>query len=121
MQCPKRRLENPPIAERCDCGYDFASRTMKVSYLDMDENGLAPAPSEEVRKKGKRDMATGSVMFILGVGVTAVNYGMSIKSGGPFAITSGAIAWGILFFVRGVNRSRTGIDHGFWGKKTSRP
>jgi hypothetical protein len=33
MECPNCGLENPPIAQRCDCGYDFPSREMKGSYL----------------------------------------------------------------------------------------
>jgi hypothetical protein len=30
--CPECGLINPPDAQRCDCGYDFASRTMQQSY-----------------------------------------------------------------------------------------
>jgi len=33
MRCPNCRLENPPTAERCDCGYDFPSGKIKASYL----------------------------------------------------------------------------------------
>ena len=33
MQCPNCNLENPLSAERCDCGYDFASASLKESYL----------------------------------------------------------------------------------------
>jgi hypothetical protein len=33
QDCPKCGRVNPDTADRCDCGYDFSSRTMKVSYL----------------------------------------------------------------------------------------
>jgi hypothetical protein len=33
QQCPKCGLFNPPDAARCDCGYDFASKSVKSSYL----------------------------------------------------------------------------------------
>ena len=32
-RCPKCRLFNPPEAERCDCGWDFATGTQQQSYL----------------------------------------------------------------------------------------
>jgi uncharacterized membrane protein YvbJ len=31
--CPNCGLGNPPNAQRCDCGYDFDSMTVKESYL----------------------------------------------------------------------------------------
>jgi hypothetical protein len=31
--CPKCGLVNPPDAQRCDCGYDFVTRTVEESYL----------------------------------------------------------------------------------------
>ena len=32
MRCPRCRLINPETAQRCDCGYDFASRRVEVPY-----------------------------------------------------------------------------------------
>jgi len=37
MECPKCKLLNPEGAERCDCGYDFASGEMKASYLKAEQ------------------------------------------------------------------------------------
>jgi hypothetical protein len=32
-KCPRCGLYNPAEAQRCDCGYDFASGQVKTSYL----------------------------------------------------------------------------------------
>lgn len=37
QNCPKCRLVNPPDAQRCDCGYDFGSRSMQQSLLNPKE------------------------------------------------------------------------------------
>lgn len=37
MECPKCSLINPQTAQRCDCGYDFESGTMKRPYLSSEE------------------------------------------------------------------------------------
>jgi hypothetical protein len=37
MECPNCRLLNPATAQRCDCGFDFASRTVGRSFLSPAE------------------------------------------------------------------------------------
>jgi hypothetical protein len=41
MDCPKCKLINLPAAERCDCGYDFTTRTMEHSYLTEHDRRLS--------------------------------------------------------------------------------
>jgi hypothetical protein len=45
QDCPKCGLVNPPDAQSCDCGYDFASRTMRSSYLGHEWTGATLAPT----------------------------------------------------------------------------
>jgi hypothetical protein len=33
LKCPNCGLINPPTAERCDCGYDFVSKTIEEPYF----------------------------------------------------------------------------------------
>ncbi len=47
--CPKCGLINPETAQRCDCGYDFVSRTMKESYLGpKDQRALSTLTSGDI-------------------------------------------------------------------------
>ncbi len=32
LKCPKCRLASPDEAQRCDCGYDFVSKTVQMPY-----------------------------------------------------------------------------------------
>ena len=41
--CPMCRLVNPPEAERCDCGYDFAARQFVGSLLPKARDGRGSA------------------------------------------------------------------------------
>ena len=40
MDCPKCGLVNPATARRCDCGYDFMSKTAQAPYVIKTEHKL---------------------------------------------------------------------------------
>jgi len=46
MKCPICKLENPDIARRCDCGYDFFTKSLEKSYLtdNGESNGTSRKP-----------------------------------------------------------------------------
>ena len=45
MECPNCGLFNPPTAQRCDCGFDFPSQTVRGSLLSRKElRNLAADP-----------------------------------------------------------------------------
>lgn len=37
MDCPRCKLINPDIAQRCDCGYDFETKTVEKPYGKVEE------------------------------------------------------------------------------------
>jgi len=45
VQCPKCRLFNPDTAIRCDCGYDFRTKTIEASYLVAKRQPQSPGGS----------------------------------------------------------------------------
>jgi hypothetical protein len=51
MKCPRCGLINPDTALRCDCGYDFAAKEIRESYVAAAEN--AKAGNETNRRFGR--------------------------------------------------------------------
>lgn len=43
LKCPNCGLINPVTAERCDCGYDFPSETIKTPYVKEPEERIEPS------------------------------------------------------------------------------
>jgi hypothetical protein len=59
MKCPNCGLICPSEAERCDCGYDFASQRLRESYLPSGP----PPPDPEVLSR---------IYSLLGVDIVAI-------------------------------------------------
>jgi hypothetical protein len=81
--CPKYRLINPPIAQRCDCGYDFEIGEMRKSYL-----------TERDKQLGK-PLKLGAIGACLLLGTSALRE--SFGPGGPdkFMLTIAGLAFAL--------------------------
>ena len=47
MNCPNCGLVNSESAQRCDCGYDFSSKTIKGSYLAKSKVDKIPSTKKQ--------------------------------------------------------------------------
>lgn len=80
--CPKCGLVNPPLAQRCDCGYDFVSRSVERSYLSH-QAGRRPDAGARVVGYGCLAVAP---LLLLGGAVTAAK---ALGAGGDAAAAFG--------------------------------
>ena len=107
MNCPNCRLVNPPAAERCDCGYDFATKSLKSSYL-ADSRDAPALATEVVRALGRRDLMVGGAWLGLGVLVTIASYAFAATQGDrSHFVASGAIIVGVIRLGRGLYRTQS--------------
>ena len=100
--CPKCGLANPESAQRCDCGYDFAARSVERSYANLGnraERGLTLA------QVGVRNMVLGPLVCLAGIAVTLLTWSLSWATG-VYVIAWGAVVGGIAQFFRGLRQHR---------------
>lgn len=103
QDCPKCRLVNPPNAQRCDCGYDFASKSMQKSYATG--SGGDAGPDGCAKFLGYGLVVIGPLWLAAGL-LTAANRG----GGGAFGagVAVGALLPGVLALGFGVYLIRPG-------------
>ena len=97
LTCPRCGLLSPPEALRCDCGYDFATKTVSASYLTAhlidkqggDEKALATAANWYIKSS--------AALLILAGGMALINLLME----GRIAILGWPLAIGLILLLRG--------------------
>jgi len=112
-QCPRCSLFSPPGAVRCDCGHDFQTGKMEPSFVMADVIQKAGGAAKLLEQTGRSNMRTGAILFWLGAGFTVLTYlAGSIRpesqGGGGFFLFWGALVFGALQFLRGVDQRRKG-------------
>jgi hypothetical protein len=79
-ECPVCRLINPDIAQRCDCGYDFASQRIAKSYAKPNDPEIAAERGMTVADVGVRNlkrnaprMIAAAILLVFGLVLAASN------------------------------------------------
>jgi hypothetical protein len=115
MDCPRCGLLSPDGAQRCDCGYDFAERVVKESYLEAEQRRKIGDPAAVIRELGRRDIKLGSLCLALGIIFTVGTHVLAGRGQGRFtAILYGAVICGLIWLLRGIDRVRSGLDRPMW-------
>jgi hypothetical protein len=115
-ECPVCRLLNPDIAERCDCGYDFATRRVAASYANPNDREINAERGMTVAQVGLRTMKN-SVPQLIGT-VLALVYGIEALSRNPRA--TGAAFWALIGLGSAVHLLWRGIEQYRRGKRLER-
>ena len=97
QRCPQCRLISPAEAARCDCGYDFASKTVKPSYLLAHLVEKHGGEAKIVQNASRARIRSG--IFLLAV--VALIAGGSLLAGGKVYFLGWAAMWGALRLYRG--------------------
>lgn len=97
QQCPRCGLFNPPGAARCDCGYDFASKSVKSSYLLAHVLEKHGGEARIIEQTSRSKMRAGMFLVVLSALVT----GGSLLAGGNMYFWGGGTMFGALLLYRG--------------------
>jgi|SRR5437879_6437190 len=108
-ECPKCGLFNPDTTERCDCGWDFASKRVDLSYAAPLDARISAELGMTLTQVGTRNMKIGSTVFLVGI-IGAVWLGAltAYTTGGFTIIWYGGVIVGAAQFFRGLSQYSRG-------------
>lgn len=103
--CPRCRLDSPHEALRCNCGYDFATKTVKQSYAV--EHGVQKegGPGAVLATSARRSIRAG--LGLLGLG--GVMLAFSVAAGDAPRLANLPLIMGVIFLGRGLRLRRRQI------------
>lgn len=81
MDCPRCGLINPESAQRCDCGYDFASRSVRTPYSNL-------------RRQLPKEIKT----FLILVVVLNIVIGLLVLTRGDITRIAFAVVWSVAVY-----------------------
>ena len=102
QRCPHCGLFNPEEADRCDCGYDFASNTIKSSYLVAHLLKKHGGEARVIQESSRSKIRSGVVLLGVAVAIAAASY----FAAGRVSLGGSIIVCGVLLLLRGLRQRR---------------
>jgi len=101
-KCPRCGLFNPAEAARCDCGYDFATKTVTSSYLLAHILSKHGEEAKLIRESSRTYIRHGALLLMVAAVVTALGF---LKEGRVYILVW-AVIWGAVYLSRGLRHRR---------------
>ena len=98
QKCPRCGLFSPKEAVRCDCGYDFATKTVQASYLVSHVLEKHGGEAKIIQESSRTKIRVGVLLLALAAFITIG----SLVAGGNLYFWGGAVLWGALLLSRGL-------------------
>jgi len=98
LRCPRCGLFNPDTALRCDCGYDFSTRTVQASYVERAAEAKHGGRANLLRARSRDNLRYG---LLLTGGSAALTVILTAVKGGPTIFLPWALVAGIVLTLRG--------------------
>ena len=86
--CPTCGLLSPGEAVRCDCGYNFVTKTVRSSYLAADTVRKHGGAGKVLDETARGNIRTGGIVLAVAVFVSGISYLQS----GRLSVLGGAVA-----------------------------
>jgi hypothetical protein len=100
--CPVCGLLNPPEAQRCDCGWDFADRLVERSYANPQDPTNIAELGMTLKQVGRRNITLGLGSVAAGIVLLTLTFGSPV----PMCIAFGLASTGFGMIVRGIQQRR---------------
>jgi hypothetical protein len=106
LQVPALWFVQPDEATRCDCGYDFVTKTVQSSYLVADTVRKHGGEEKFAEETARGNIRTGTILLAVGAIVAGIGY-----AGGGKLYFGGAIMFGAVLLYRGFRQRRAHRKH----------
>jgi hypothetical protein len=109
-ECPKCGLFNPGVAERCDCGFDFLTKRIALSYARPTDENVRAEQGMTLTQVGLRNIEVGVTISIVGI-IVDIALAMAtdmLRARRVVLIPWGAMAAGLAIVFRGIGQYQRG-------------